>query len=62
MQFYKVKEYRDFSDGTVLIKNELLTKREKDKKGYPDEWFIPVQVKKSETYWFFGARYACKEV
>lgn len=61
MKFYRANEYRDFSDGTVLVKNELLTEKEKVSSGYPEAWFTPVEVKKSETYWFFGARFACEE-
>lgn len=58
MKYYRVKEYKDFSDGTVLIKNELLTEREFQKTGYPENWFEIVNVLAKETYWFFGARFA----
>ena len=57
MLYYKAKEYHDFPDGTVLVKNELLTTKEKEKSGYPDHWFEQINVDKSETYWFFGARF-----
>lgn len=56
MKYYKVKEYHDFSDGTVLVQNELLTSKEKG--NYPEHWFEPVEVKKEDIYWFFGARFA----
>lgn len=55
--YYRAKEYRDFPDGTVLVKNELLTPREKEKSRYPDHWFERIEVDREETYWFFGARF-----
>ena len=57
MKYYKVNRYKDFSDGTVLVEGELLTKKEKDRYNYPDHWFTVVNVEEDQTYWFFGARF-----
>lgn len=56
-RYFKVKEYHDFRDGRVLVKRELITKRQIEKHKYPPEWFEEVLVDLEDTYWFFGARF-----
>ena len=45
-------------NGYYLIANELLTKKECEKMNAPVSLLEPVEVKKSETYRMFGARFA----
>lgn len=43
------------------VNNELMTEREMKKWGFPfTNNFIPVEIKKTETYWFFGSRFEIK--
>ena len=58
MYYYKAKI--GFDDGKkLLVKNELITEKEKEKyyKNFKDEFFEIVEVKKNNTYIFFGARF-----
>lgn len=50
---------RDYFSGYSTVKNELLTKRERNTKFryLQDDIFKPVNVSKKNTYWFFGARF-----
>lgn len=43
--------------GWTLIANELLTEKEAAKMRVPEKCVIPVMVKKTETLFFFGARF-----
>lgn len=62
MKYYKVKPEADNKynkDRTYFfVGGELLTEKEKEKYCCPDAFVDPVNVKKTETYWFFGARFA----
>lgn len=69
MMYYKVKpehdnerkfvyagsEYKMKKDG-ILIANELYTPRERKKIANSDRFFDIVEIPKSKTYRFFGAR------
>jgi len=70
MLYYKVKEqydnkriYKRNNRGQLayngfLVGNELLTQKELEKLGNVNlEWFEQVNVKKTDTYFFFGARF-----
>ena len=63
MKFYKVQEEKNYWDkygnwlGTA-IQDELITEKEMEKRKYPKTSnFVPVEVKKTQTYWFFGCRF-----
>ena len=43
-------------DGS-LVGNELYTPAERNRIANSDKYFEEVIVKKTETYWFFGARF-----
>lgn len=66
MTYYRVrKEYDNFPrnprmrDGNILIGGELYTEKELNKLPYIYTGaFERVEVPKSQTYWFFGARFA----
>ena len=66
MTYYRVrKEYDNFPrnprmrDGNILIGGELYTEKELNKLPYIYAGaFESVEVPKSKTYWFFGARFA----
>ena len=62
MLYYKVKPEADNKYNRdrsyFFVGGELLTKREKEKYCCPDAFVDPVEIKKTETYWFFGARFA----
>lgn len=62
MKYYKVKPEADNKynkDRThFFVGGELLTEKEKEKYCCPDAFVDPVEIKKTETYWFFGARFA----
>ena len=70
MKFYRVKpeydNYRAVSNGTgrgrfdILVGNELYTEKERNRLANRDQCFDVVEVKKNQTYWFFGARFAMK--
>ena len=70
MLYYKVKEqydnkriYKRNNKGQLvyngfLVGNELLTQKELEKLGNVClDWFQKVNVKKTDTYFFFGARF-----
>lgn len=56
---YKFDEKRKccVPTGWTLIANELLTAKEAEKMNVLENCVIPVMVKKTETYIFFGARF-----
>lgn len=66
MTYYRVrKEYDNLPrnprmrDGNILIGGELYTEKELNKLPYIYAGaFERVEVPKSQTYWFFGARFA----
>lgn len=61
MIFYIVKkEYDNYprKDGSILVQNELYTQKEKDKYDISDKYLQKIDVKKNQTYWMFGARFA----
>ena len=63
MKYYKVQNEKNYwnKNGKYLgcaVKNELITEREMKKHEFPfTENFIPVEIKKTKTYWFFGCRF-----
>ena len=65
MIYYRVrKEYDNFPknpkvhDGNILVANELYTEKEFNKLPFVYAGaFERVEIPKSETYWFFGARF-----
>lgn len=70
MKFYRVKpefdNFRAVSNGTgegrfdILVGNELYTEKERNRLANSDKCFDVVEVKKNQTYWFFGARFEKK--
>ena len=42
----------------ILIANELYTPAERKQIANADKFFERVEIKKTETYWFFGARFS----
>lgn len=64
MLYFKIKDCFDCrrygnSDkkGNFVIKDELFTYKEMEKLGIPFNWCNSVEVKKNNTYKFFGARF-----
>lgn len=60
MKFYKVvKDGYDYFNKNAVIKNELLTERERNTKVryLSDDYFEPVEVSKKGTYYSFGVRF-----
>ena len=58
MNYYKAKI--GFDDGkNLLVKNELITEKEKEKyyKNFKAELFELVEISKKDTYIFFGTRF-----
>lgn len=64
MKYYKVvvDGKHDYFTGYTTIKNELLTKRERNTKFryLNDDVFSVVEVSKNNTFWNFGARFECR--
>ena len=60
MKYYRVKKScHDIKvKGINLVQNELLTIHEKKTHQVPDECVDEVEVKKTDTYFFFGARFS----
>jgi hypothetical protein len=60
MKYYRVKkEYHDKKVNCIsLVQNELLTAHEKNFYRVPDCCVEEVEVKKTETYFCFGARFS----
>ena len=69
MIYYRVREeYDNFPknpkvrDGNILVANELYTEAEFNKLPYVYAGaFERVEIPKSQTYWFFGARFQQRE-
>lgn len=60
MKYYKVKEEFDQTqrkDGSILIQNELYTKREKELYNISDKMLNVVNINKNNTFFSFGARF-----
>lgn len=63
MKYYKVQKENNYWDkyGNYLgcsIENELITESEMKKRKFPlTSNFLPVEIKKTKTYWFFGCRF-----
>lgn len=47
-------------NGYYLIAHELLTDSECKRINAPAELLTPVEIKKTKTYWCFGARFQCE--
>jgi hypothetical protein len=67
MKYYKVQEGREYWDRKTCthigyaVENELLTEAEMKKMGFPfSSNFKPVEIKKTNTYKMFGARFENK--
>lgn len=61
MKYYRAKgEFYDYSTGWATIETELLTEKERNTrfKHLPDYCFSVEQIKKTDTYKSFGARFA----
>ena len=71
MKYYKAIDYKDMifpeGKGLAFVKNELLTEKELKKQCERNRWnfdkivehnFSAVEIPKSQTYWFFGSRFA----
>lgn len=60
MLFYKVRrDAYDYFNKYGVVKDELLTKRERDTKCryLKDDVFEEVEVSKKKTFWSFGCRF-----
>ena len=44
-------------DGSILVGNELYTKKEMQRFSIPESYVQEKEVKKSNVYFFFGARF-----
>lgn len=66
MKYYKVQEEKSYWDkkGNYLgcvVKDELITEAEMKKNKFPiTSNFLPVEIKKTDTHWLFGARFENK--
>lgn len=60
MKYYRVKKScQDIKVKDIyLVRNELFTEREKNLHQVPDECVDAVEVKKTNTYFCFGARFS----
>lgn len=63
-ELYKIDKKRKclIADGMCLIRNELWTQKEIERYSknhlIPMKAFEKVEIKKTDTYWFFGARFS----
>lgn len=60
MTYYRILprfDQKPRSDGSILVKNELYTKGEMLRYAIPYPFTEEVKIKKTNTYWFFGARF-----
>lgn len=61
MKYYRAKgEFYDYTTGWTTVYGELLTEKERIKRfsNLRDSCFSVEEIKKTETYMFFGARFA----
>lgn len=58
MVYYEVKQTYDNRciNGYMLIGGELYTRKELKRLAIPEEYTKEIQIKKTDTYFFFGAR------
>lgn len=64
MMYYRsTAEMTDHFTGWTVIKNELVTDRERDKRfpNLPDYIFTRVKINSRDTYKTFGIRFQCHE-
>ena len=60
MLYYKaIKDGYDYFNKNTLIKNELLTTKERNSRVryLPDSYFQIIEIPKSRVFWSFGARF-----
>ena len=60
MLYYKaIKDGYDYFNKNALIKNELLTTKERNSKvsRLPDSYFQIIEIPKTKVFWSFGARF-----
>ena len=63
MKFYKVRKennycYKNGKHIDFVVEDELITPSEMKQRKLPiTDNFIPVEVKKTNTHWFFGCRF-----
>ena len=63
MKFYKVQKENNYWDKNgryidFVVEDELITPSEMKQRKLPiTDNFIPVEVKKTNTHWFFGCRF-----
>lgn len=61
MKYYRAKgEFHDYFTGWTTVDGELLTEKERNTRFryLYDSCFSVEEIKKTETYMFFGARFA----
>ena len=60
MLYYKVKPSADQikrEPGTIYIADELYTQKEIERYNLQLKYLDPVEIKRTETFWSFGARF-----
>lgn len=57
-QCYKANSSKRIPNGYYLVANELLTAKECERMNAPIDLLEPVTIKKTLTYFCFGARFA----
>lgn len=63
MKFYKVQKENNYWDKNgkhigFVVEDELITPSEMKQRKLPiTSNFVPVEVKKTNTHWFFGCRF-----
>jgi len=60
MKYFRVKKEYDnkFIGSRALVQNELYTEKEVERRNIPRSYLDEVEVKRTETYWSFGARFS----
>ena len=60
MLYYKViKDGYDYFNKNAIVKNELLTTKERNSKvsHLPDSYFQIIEIPKTKVFWSFGVRF-----
>ena len=60
MIYYRARgHYMDYFTGYETVPGELITRKQKDSmfRYLSDNYFEKVRVKRTQTYWCFGARF-----
>lgn len=60
MIYYRARaEYHDYFTGYITVPGELITIKQRNRafRYLSDNCFEMVRVKRTETHWFFGARF-----